>query len=334
MKTLQINKAIDGNLKPVKDSDGTLTALEVSTDNARVKNDLDIGGNAKLGGDISAVGDITTSGDATAYNLTLNGTKITTKNASFTLDSEGIIIFDSSDGEFRFLDANDTSDFAKIIVAGGTGETTLETVGLTPHLVLESGANGNMTMDSSGDLTLDSHNGNFISKKAGTEFSAANSAYAGMILGYTAIGIDASRADLSVGSSMATTDADHKVTFVAPPSGKVEIEIRIQVITTSVRQLRLGLSDNATYAAISFPNATDVTNQHNVGDIQVEGYARNLNHKWVVEGLTAGTSYTWWLGARAEQAGRITLWWGGDGDGEYPPFIMKATALPATIYTG
>ena len=32
MKTLQINKAIDGNLKPVKDSDGTLTALEVLGD--------------------------------------------------------------------------------------------------------------------------------------------------------------------------------------------------------------------------------------------------------------------------------------------------------------
>ena len=38
MKTLQINKAIDGNLKPVKDSDGPLTALEVSTNNVRVKN--------------------------------------------------------------------------------------------------------------------------------------------------------------------------------------------------------------------------------------------------------------------------------------------------------
>ena len=38
MKTLQVNKAIDGNLKPVKDSDGTLTALEVSTNNVRVKN--------------------------------------------------------------------------------------------------------------------------------------------------------------------------------------------------------------------------------------------------------------------------------------------------------
>ena len=38
MKTLQVDRAVDGNLKPVKDSDGTLTALELSTDNVRVKN--------------------------------------------------------------------------------------------------------------------------------------------------------------------------------------------------------------------------------------------------------------------------------------------------------
>ena len=37
-KPLSIDKAVDGNLKPVKDSDGTLTALEISTDNVRIKN--------------------------------------------------------------------------------------------------------------------------------------------------------------------------------------------------------------------------------------------------------------------------------------------------------
>lgn len=37
-KALHIDKAVDSNLKPVKDSDGTLTALEVSTDKVRVKN--------------------------------------------------------------------------------------------------------------------------------------------------------------------------------------------------------------------------------------------------------------------------------------------------------
>ena len=44
MKPLSIDKAVDGNLKPVKDSDGTITALEVSTDNVRVKN-LEVLGN-------------------------------------------------------------------------------------------------------------------------------------------------------------------------------------------------------------------------------------------------------------------------------------------------
>ena len=37
-KPLSIDRAVDGNLKPVKDSDGTLTALELSTDTVRVKN--------------------------------------------------------------------------------------------------------------------------------------------------------------------------------------------------------------------------------------------------------------------------------------------------------
>ena len=37
-KALSIDRAVDGNLKPVKDSDGTLTALEISTDTVRVKN--------------------------------------------------------------------------------------------------------------------------------------------------------------------------------------------------------------------------------------------------------------------------------------------------------
>ena len=37
-KALQIDRAVDGNLKPVKDADGSLTALEISTDNVRIKN--------------------------------------------------------------------------------------------------------------------------------------------------------------------------------------------------------------------------------------------------------------------------------------------------------
>ena len=45
-KHLSIDNALDGNLKPVKDSDGTPCALELSTDKARVKS-LEISGEAK-----------------------------------------------------------------------------------------------------------------------------------------------------------------------------------------------------------------------------------------------------------------------------------------------
>ena len=160
----------------------------------------------------------------------------------------------------------------------------------------------------------------------------------GRILGYTAIGIDSAQDSVAPGATFAVTDANHKVTFVAPPSEKVEIFVSISAQTTTQRWIQFGLSDDdngdGSYTAIDFPNADDVTNEHNIIDLPVDGYPRILTNNWVVEGLTAGTEYTWWLGAETEQAGRMTLWWGGNASGRYPPFIMKATALPATIYTG
>ena len=125
--------------------------------------------------------------------------------------------------------------------------------------------------------------------------------------------------------------SDHKVKFVAPPSGAVEIEVFIFADCGSGnRPLYFGLSDNATYSAIDFPNANDVTNQHEVatGDETDEIYA---NHRWVVTGLTAGTAYEWWLGAASSHGLVWTLRWGGNVTNEYAPFIMKATALPAAV---
>ena len=86
-------------------------------------------------------------------------------------------------------------------------------------------------VDSGASVELDSHSGNFLAKKAGSEFSVANSAYAGMILGYTCLrNLDNSGGGaelISIGTSFATLQTsagnDEKVTFVAPPSGKVEI---------------------------------------------------------------------------------------------------------------
>ena len=200
-------------------------------------------------------------------------------------------------------------------------------------------AGSDIILDSIDNITLDSHTGNFVTKKAGTEFSVANSAFAGMILGYTTIGIDAADGSYAITNAFVVVSDDHKVKFVAPPSGAVEVEIFMYADASSGgRPLKLGLSDaSATtgYSPIDFPSPNDVTNEHEVftADETDEQY---ICHKWVVTGLTAGTSYEWWLGAACSHNFVYILRWGGNVTAEYAPFIMKTTALPTTTtdYSG
>ena len=150
----------------------------------------------------------------------------------------------------------------------------------------------------------------------------------GRILGYTAIGADATLASYTVTNAFVVTDATHKVTFTAPPSGNVEIYVSVYADqASSGRWLQLGLSDNATY------NTLDATHEHFAakGD---ETDEEQVHHEWVITGLTAGTEYEYWLGAKAMTSSAYLLYWGGNVSGKFQPFVMKATALPATIYTG
>ena len=169
-----------------------------------------------------------------------------------------------------------------------------------------------------GDLEV---TGNIKPSEHGS-YLAHGSTYAGMILGYTSLLNDAADTSYSITASYVTVDADAKITFLAPPSGNVEIFVSVYIASTSPRQAYFGLSDNATY------NTVDVTHEHKVW-VANAADEETLNHQWVITGLTAGTSYTYWLGAKAAQAGRVSLKWGGDATDEFAPLIMKATALPA-----
>ena len=146
----------------------------------------------------------------------------------------------------------------------------------------------------------------------------------GRILAYTALGADAVADSYTTTTSIVNVDGHGYINFVAPPSGNVEIFASVFCKWTQTRYLQLGLSDNATY------NTIDVTHEHYVAEGDETDHYQ-INHQWVITGLTAGTSYQYWLGAKAEQASRVTLYWGGDATGEYAPLIMKATALPYTI---
>ena len=54
----------------------------------------------------------------------------------------------------------------------------------------------------------------------------------------------------------------------------------------------------------------------------------------VITGLTAGASTEYWIGFKSlSTTGTPKIQWGGSTANRYADFIMKATALPASITT-
>ena len=279
---------------------------------------------------------------ANNYHLNLIGSG----SGDIVLDAGGDIELNADGGDITFKD--NTTNLGSFDSSGNFtvlgdlginpsgGETTiLSTAATTGILKIATTAttatDADIILDAGGDIALDSGTGVFRYLNAGTEFSVANSAYAGMILGYTTVGIDATAdASSTLDTTMTVIDDALKVKFVAPPSGVVEIMAQIYFDTTR-RAPVLGLSDqNATtgYQAISFPNATDVTNEHVQAVPPTTLGDHMLRPHWVVTGLTAGTAYEWWIAAKTTVATGGVLRWGGTATNEYPPFIMKATSLP------
>ena len=276
---------------------------------------------------------------------------------SVAIDDGGLTYatFTSSDSSLKLHEAgvDASGDYFKIAcaAAGATTISTVDALSTNAHLTLApdgqlilqsgTGINQGIKCDDSlkiaeqADATLDiagygqlwvhdtTHCDLMFTDDGGNDRELLS----GMILGYTSLLNDAADTSYTVTDAYVTVDATTKITFVAPPSGNVEIFVSIYAKSTATRQLYFGLSDNATY------NTLDATHEHEVwiGD---ETDENTLNHQWVITGLTSGSSYTYFLGAKADQSGRLSLHWGGDTSGEYAPFIMKATALPATLYEG
>ena len=226
----------------------------------------------------------------------------------------------------RFYDPDNTADYVDfdIDANGGLTITSIDTAGSDADIII----------DADGDITLDSHTGVFIAKKAGTEFSAANSAYAGMILGYTDIGLDESHAAYNLTTSYTVPTDEFGVTFTAPPSGNVEIWCQVGLFyagSSGSGDLYMGLSTaNATtgYSALA-----DFHEEYIIDQSGRHSYETVIK-SWTLTGLTAGTSYTYYVGVKSSStSGTPNISWGGDAANRYPDFIMKAIALPATITT-
>ena len=211
-----------------------------------------------------------------------------------------------------------TDDYLRIRCVSN-GETTITTVDT-------AGSDADLIMDVDGDITLDSQTGVFISKRAGVEFSVANSAYAGMILGYRCKGEDATPVTYTLTTSYAVINAiAGKVSFKAPPSGNVEVEFQIHYYGGNGGTVSFGLSDNSTYNAIGANYECISFDVARFDDAIVK-------QSFVVTGLTAGTTYEYWLGAKVSStSGTPTLKYGGDSTNENVPLIIKVIALPEAV---
>ena len=157
--------------------------------------------------------------------------------------------------------------------------------------------------------------------------------YAGMILGYTCIGLNEPASTYNLTTSYAVPTNDLTIKFVAPPSGKVEIEMQIgwDAGSSNVGDCFAGLS---TANATSGYSALADFHESELFDAMSRGALRTIRHSWTVFGLTAGDALEYWVGFKTSNTtGTPHLQWGGNASGEYPDFIMKAIALPVTIST-
>ena len=155
----------------------------------------------------------------------------------------------------------------------------------------------------------------------------------GRIIGYTDIGLDEGHVTLSLTTSYVVPTDEFNVSFVAPPSGNVLIEFQIQSYNGSS-----GLGN--VYAGLSTANATsgysalEIFHEKTFWDTAGRGNIDNATGSWTLTGLTAGSSYQYWIGFNSTATlGGPNIRWGGSATGRYPDFIMKAIALPATIAT-
>ena len=331
-----------GNLKLTIDDDGLvaynpITASEIQTSVGTIT--LDAASDVVLDAN-SGIHKFLLAGDADdlcTLTVAANGaTTIATADSDgtsgdLTLDIDGDIELNADGGNISLNDnlaplANfsegrinifhDATSYCRIDVTDA-GVTQISTHDGTA-------TDADFTINAGGDITLDSGTGKFIAKNNGTEFNVANSAYAGMILGYRREGESAVHHSLTLTTSFAVTDANHTVRFIAPPSGVVEVEVQIYANTsTSSKSTYLGLSDNATYNSLGSTYEVQIRKPDETDD----GVFTN---KWVITGLTPGDTYNYWLGART--SGTVAyLNWGGTGSNRFPDFIMKVTALPTAV---
>ena len=315
---------LDENLRPLKIGDKS-SSLELAQhgNGARVNGDLDVTGfmKGKLG-DIFSDDDMKI--DSTGV-LTIKGFTFTKIDEYIEFDQNGST---GAGASMKLMSILDTGDYCLIDTATH-GATTISTVDD------DGNDDADLTLDIDGKISLDSATGEFEMKKAGTKFADT---YAGMILGYTRIqndGTGAANNAIVVNTSSMTvlqTDqgTDFSIQFIVPPSGNVEIQCSFWMQGSS-DGAKFSLSTGTSYAELGITHTYDADQV-----VYLDETDHNYNTvSFSVTGLTAGTDTTYYVAAIASGAGIVINHGRFRTTGtHFPPIILRAIALPATIVTG
>ena len=294
------------------------------------------------GGDVNIPADIGLTFGDDGEKIEGDGTDLTIESSNvLTLQHSSTLYLKKTNNWAAFSSANSTmilyenagasTDDYMMLSCTSNGATKIQTVDA-------SSDNATFILDIDGAITLDSHNGEFILKNANTEFSPANSAYAGMILGYTRIqnnGTGSTDNILTINSSAMTVlqtnqGTDFSIQFIVPPSGNVEIQCSFWMSGSS-KGAKFSLSTDPSYAELGISHTYDADQTVYIDETDHD----ITNISFAVTGLTAGTDTTYYLAGLASGSslyinhGRFRL-----SGAHYPPIILKAIALPGTITTG
>ena len=329
---------------------GTHTAVGINLDVDSADTNIGMiintaGTHLRLEANADPANDYATIAVADTGDLTIVTKGDGTTDSDLLFDIDGDIRMDADGGDIRMDATTITIDGASVKM-NATKKLYLDGNTLSPHTHISEtsddvvahyvGGDRMLTLNESTDtIVMGATNwiAGTVSGATITEFSAANSAYAGMILGYTDIGLDEARQTYTLTTSYVVPTDEFSVSFKAPPSGNVEIMISVCFNSGSS-----GAGD--LYAGLSTANATSgyaqLADFHEEELIDQSGrYGRDtVQNYWTLTGLTAGTSYEYWVGFKSSSTtGTPEIEYGGNASGHNPDFIMKATALPATITT-
>ena len=282
------------------------------------------------------------SGDGVSADLTFNIDGLIDFNSAsgedITFDSGGVITFEStgtttfdrdislSSGRVIYFDSADTK-------IGSNSDNPEDMVIEADQDILMS-PDAALVVDAGGGITLDAGDGVFISMNAGTEFSAANSSYSGMLLGCTHVfGSGTGGVFVSISNTFANlvwdTDKFALVTFVVPPSNIVKISVHLPWVQAASIAIQLGLATDSSATTLGTKYQNDVDDANRADNF-------NINYSWVVEGSdhswSAGETKTLYIMAYA--ASSMRFYTGGTNTSGYGGVIVEATALPTTIGDG